>query len=243
MPALPTTILPNLVLVAFALLTACTKYEYKPQTITESVPGYVRGEWREASDSTFTPFQLELGYDPLLDLRWFMNTEFGVDAGYKTLTTGFASPRVYGISGDNFALACRFWLPPMGNNNTVTPAELEDFFAVGKTFAFGSGSPDRMDFMLRLPFPSEQGSGVANSRASYLLPELQQGILTVTGLTDYTPTLPTTTNRSGKLLHCTFSGLIGRVRIPATGLPNQYRTSEAVEIQNGEAVFYLAYTP
>jgi hypothetical protein len=84
---------------------------------------------------------------------------------------------------------------------------------------------------------------VANSRASYLLPELQQGVLTVTGLTDYTPTLPSTTNRPGKLLHCTFSGLIGRVRFPATGLPDQYRTSEAVEIQNGEAVFYLAYTP
>jgi hypothetical protein len=99
-----------------------------------------------------------------------------------------------------------------------------------------------VDLLLHLPIGGPYDG--RPSRPSYLAnPE---GALIITAIEDYNyPSRTLNGLRSyGKLIRCTFAGQLGRydsLADQADGDPNFFQPDEVVELQNGEAVFYVEY--
>ncbi len=227
-------------LLFFAVLwfTACQKSEeYVPQ-ITKVEPQVVmRGEIKEPGQSDFVSFELVTGAQNNDLAFWFWqgnvsNSELGGD----TYIGG-----TYGIGHSRPFWGVQFWTAVSSGDNRWSEAQIESFFQPGKHFPFGKGN-GKVDLLLRLPFGGPYDP--ETSRPSHLAnPE---GMLTVIAIEPFDYPLNTNGNKHsyGKLVHCTFSGQLGRydsLADQADGDPSFFQTDEVVELRNGELVFYISY--
>jgi len=218
-----------------------TESDIEPNLLINNQTGFVKGEIREPEQSSFTPFEIKIG-------RY--ENEDGYDAQFwqSDVSQGESGPTlIVGTYNAFYALSTvpvfglQFWAEELPATRVWNAEELETFFAPGTNFEFGEGF-GKVDLMMNLPI--DNPAGVKASRSTFLA--TPQGHLTITAIEDldYPVYGRTSERRYGKLVHCTFSGQIGRydsLADQADGDPSFFQTDEVVEIENGEAVFYVNY--
>ena len=227
------------ILIFSVFLFSCEKNnDFNPTIINEKTNVFASGELREAGQNSFAPFRIEIGKtnEELEYIFWHGDFSEGELGG--TLIAG-AYPTELWNTTPLFGL--QFWSDVLPGNRNWTSAELDTFFAPGTTFAFGQG-PGKVELFLHLPIGGPYDG--KPSRPSFLASP--QGSLTITAIEDYDFFInPYSNGHSyGKLIRCTFAGQLGRYNSladQADGNPNFFQTDEVVELQNGEAVFYVEY--
>lgn len=167
----------------------------------------------------------------------------GADASVGELgNTLIIAGAQFNIIGELYRL--QFWAPDFPVDRLWNPSEIEQFFALGRTFTFGSGV-GKVDIGIALP--RREPFDVELSRPTYLA--APEGELIVENIEDYDYPVYSIffqlNQRSyGKLVECSFSGQIGRydgLADQADGDPSFYQTDEVVELSNGKVIFYLEY--
>jgi hypothetical protein len=222
--------------------TSCQhELEVQPEISATDETGYVRGAIQEEGDQGFTDFEITIGrkgMDGLFDAPFWQGNVSQGELG-PTLIVG-AYNAFYTISSEPF-FGLQFWSASLPANREWNSEELDAFFSPGTTFEFGQGA-GKVDLMLSLPIGNP--TDINASRSSFLAEA--EGSLSITKIEDfdYPVYSRTSERRYGKLVHCTFSGKIGKydsLADQADGDPSFFQTDEEVEILNGEAVFYVNY--
>ncbi len=219
---------------------ACEKTEQpKPATTVIEPQVFIRGEIREPEQSDFVPFDITVGKkdEPLRFLFWggyVSESELGgevyIGGAYSSNVTG----RPY--------WGLQLWQDVPSEKGVWTQEQIESIFEPGTVFPFGKGA-GKVDLLLRVPLDSVYNSNNC-SRPSYLADP--EGALEVIGLEPLDYELFTIGNNHsyGMLVHCVFSGQLGRhdyIADGADGNPNFYQTDDVVELRNGELTFYIEY--
>lgn len=210
----------------------------------EQVDIFLKGQISEPEDSDFSDFSISLGLINETDGYLFWQNavterpfqKYPFDGYHTTLIMG-AYPSDDGTSQAYFGF--QFWPEEAIPNQSMTKAQLEDFFAPGNSFTFGEGE-GQVDVALRLPIGGPYAE-LRVSKSSFL--DAPQGNLTIIEMEDYTYTERITETITGKLIRCTIEGQIGRYDISvdtSDGMP-WFETDEVVEVSNTECVFFVEY--
>ncbi len=235
-----------LYLFLFASLCACQKASVEIQQTVETAPFYFRMEARDTMHEAFQLvdytlgqtghiYNFETGREYVFPLICDHDLEYR--GGQLVLQTGI-------YAGDDFIYAREFPLfgfefaiPGLQPAQMPTQDMLEDYFYPGRTFEAGIG-PGQVNLLMRMQIDNPVMS--FPSQSVYLYEPA--GTLTITAVEDYNSeyqTYPYGTLR-GKRVTCRFEGAIGRYDVSNRWdeFPN---TDVAVDIQNGEAAFFIPY--
>lgn len=242
----------QLFLLSLSLLL-CWSCQQEPIAVieqTDNIEVYVSGEAMDQDTNAFEAFQYEIGTlfenSPFDDvdppyIQWF-SLPLEDESGPSILTGAMYD--TYGNGDPIFAL--QFWLEGLSSDRQPTETEVLDTFEPGAALPFGKGT-GKVDVWLLMPLSGPPSFPLVASRAYYL--ENPQGELQILSVEDY-PWEPGNDNqsvRTGKLIHCTFEGEIGRYdhdKHLSLGLTNfdivPFTTDVAVPVR-GEARFFMEY--
>jgi hypothetical protein len=217
------------------LISVSFSCEKEPRLITHEElyisPLYTQFEYRDTGEVDFTYQEYRLG--SFLDSDepayrwddWDKITSKG-PAILVDVMLGFRQKHYFGLE---------FWADPPAEE-PWTEAHLKAMFQPGKVFAFGEG-PGKVDLSILnqdYDFFSDE-----RSKSTYLTSPTGQ--LEITKVEDYSYRVLNSDEVQGLLVHCTFEGLLGRFDQVFSYWQEDFTTSTELEVQNGEAAFFLAY--
>jgi len=233
-------------LLFFIPLIACQKEAVEVRRTAETAPFYFRLEARDTMHKEFQPVNYGLGeivhiYNPFYETEYtfplicdqnlvYRGEQLVLQAGMYSGDRNYFG-RQYPLFGIEFAL------PGLQPGKLPTRESLEQFFYAGRTFEAGLG-PDKANLLMRMQI--DNPVMVYPSQSAYLYEP--SGTLTITGIEDYTYEFQREPKDilQGKRITCQFEGTIGRYQ---AGMPRDefLWTDVAVDLQNGEAAFFVKY--
>ncbi|MCR9099344.1 MAG: hypothetical protein NXI25_05285 [bacterium] len=233
-------------LLLFLPLIACQKEAVEVRNTVETAPFYFRLEVRDTMHEAFQPVNYGLGeiihiYDPTYETEYTFPLICDQNLVYRgeqlVLQTGMYSGDYSYFGRETPFFGIEFALPGLQPGLMPTREAVEQFFYAGRTFEAGIG-PDKANLLMRMQI--DNPVMVVPSQSIYLYEPT--GTLTITGVEDYTYEFQMEPKGilQGKRITCQFEGAIGRFQ---AGMPRDEfpLTDVAVEIQNGEAAFFVQY--
>lgn len=237
----PFTLLPTLAAVCMAFLSCKKEAAFIEHDFFYASPLRTVFELRDTGQADFQTYEYILGSyrdtdDPVYIWRDFSNwTSRG-----PSLCLEIFNGSPYSSRGAIFTF--KFWdAPPQEGEVLWNKAQLEALFLEGRSFRFGLGQ-GKVDLMVEFPEPSAWANYYdERSKASYLAEP--EGELRITKVEEYEYQAPYRATVKGKLVHCTFEGLLGKYDDDARWLleSEPFTTDAAISLKNGEATFFVAY--
>lgn len=218
------------------LLTLLLSCEKEPRVISYEElyvsPLYTQFEYRDTGEVDFTYQEYRLG-------SFIDSDELVYEWNDWDKITSKGPAILVDITYDyrrRYYFGLEFWADPPAEEPWTEP-HLKAMFQPGKVFPFGEG-PGNVDLSVlhkaySLSFLDER------SKSTFL--ENPVGQLTIERVEDYRFSPPNKDEIQGLLIHCTFEGSLGRYDQVFTSWQEDFTTTTAIEVRNGEAAFFLAY--
>jgi len=223
-------------------IVSCQKPTIEVRTSQQETPFYFRFEVKDTISEDYQYVDYTLGdsvwisgfFDTAyyrLALRHRMETINGTyyfRTGLTEIRSGICREDIFGFG---------FAIPGLEPGKIPSKTIIEDFFRTGRSIPFGLG-PEKVNAILRLQIGNP--ASYIPSQTVFLYEPY--GELLIQEVEDYEMQYHTSPEevRRGKRITCTFEGGIG-VYAPQPSVDAVSYTDVAIDLRNGEAVFFMPY--